>query len=188
MRLLSEKHQMELPSFKALLWDREQVRYSSFFNIKSYSLVDSSSPAHARMSGPYGNRGNNESREQTIGNGAWCSHVICYLSNRLQRLRRFKVLQISFDYRKSSVLRRHACIPSQLNIDSQKVVKVWMWWPSVFTSPADKRKHGITCLLIFRTYYRYINTSTPLFWSFHPFFKGQRFRTWPYISATRPNS
>lgn len=26
-------------------------------------------PAHARMSGPFGNRGSNESREQTIANG-----------------------------------------------------------------------------------------------------------------------
>ena len=68
---------MELPSFKALSWDREQVRYSLFYIIKSYRSIDPSSPAHARMSGPYGNRGNNESREQTIGNGALIQ--LCYL-------------------------------------------------------------------------------------------------------------
>ena len=117
---------------------------------------------------------------------AICTHLIYYYP---QPLRRFKVLQISFDYRKSSVLRRHACIPSLLNINSPKVERVWTWWPSVFTSLADKRKHGITCLLIFRTYYRYVKCFPPLFfWIFSPpFFKGQRFRTWPYISPTRPN-
>lgn len=40
--------------------------------------------AHARMSGPFGNRGSNESREQTIANGAFLnifnglSHLYCH--------------------------------------------------------------------------------------------------------------
>ena len=34
----------------------------------SFSYRD---PAHARMTGPYGNRGSNESREQTIANGEY---------------------------------------------------------------------------------------------------------------------
>ena len=83
MRLLSERHRMGLPSSKILLWDKGQVRYLLFFIIKSYSSIDPSSLAHARMSGPYGNRGNNESREQTIGNGApRFNNAIFYLSNR----------------------------------------------------------------------------------------------------------
>jgi transcription factor IIIB subunit 2 len=46
--------------------------YFLFYIIKSYSSesIDPSSPVHARMSGPYANRGNNESRNQMIGNGA----------------------------------------------------------------------------------------------------------------------
>ncbi len=32
-------------------------------------LIERGYAAHARMSGPYGNRGNSESREQTIANG-----------------------------------------------------------------------------------------------------------------------
>jgi hypothetical protein len=78
------------------------------------------------MSGPYGNRGNNESREQTIANGSFFQQLVFVVSNRLlsQPVRRFKVLQIFCDCRKSFVLRRHACIPSQSNINSPKVVKV----------------------------------------------------------------
>lgn len=40
--------------------------YSSFNKM----VVDECS-AHARMSGPYGNRGSSESREQTIANGSY---------------------------------------------------------------------------------------------------------------------
>jgi hypothetical protein len=43
----------------------------------SYSSIDTSSAAHARISGPYANRGNIESREQTILSGSWIQQ--CYL-------------------------------------------------------------------------------------------------------------
>jgi transcription factor IIIB subunit 2 len=44
-----------------------------------------------------------------------------------------------------------------------------MWWLSVFTSPADKKKRGTTCLLIFRIYYRYVKHFPFLFSIFSPF-------------------
>lgn len=75
MRLLSERHRTELPSFKVLLSDREQVCSSLFYAILWFDWLKSSL-AHARISGPYGNRGNNESREQTIANGSSIATMI----------------------------------------------------------------------------------------------------------------
>ena len=43
---------------------------SKWVSLKSRNSIDSTFLAHARMSGPYGNRGSNESREQTIANGS----------------------------------------------------------------------------------------------------------------------
>ena len=118
-----------------------------FMKVLYYSSIDQSSPAHARMSGPYGNRGNNESREQTIANGSLIRQGYFHVPNRLlsQRVKKSRALQIYFGCRKWFVLQPHACIPSQSNTSLPKVVKVWTWWLSVSTLPADKRKQEITC-------------------------------------------
>ena len=57
------------------------------------------------MSGPYGNRGNNESREQTIGNGALrIGNAICYLSNRIKITATKKIQSIANILRLSEVV------------------------------------------------------------------------------------
>jgi transcription factor IIIB subunit 2 len=43
---------------------------ASMLSIYSFKLSSDWREAHAKMSGPYGSRGNNESREQTIANGS----------------------------------------------------------------------------------------------------------------------
>lgn len=45
---------------------KELVSTLTLFGVKQFNHL----VAHARMSGPYGNRGSNESREQTIANGS----------------------------------------------------------------------------------------------------------------------
>ena len=57
-----------------LLWYRartsDRVQVCILLRKMSYTLSDLGE-AHARMGGPFGNRGSNESREQTIANGMY---------------------------------------------------------------------------------------------------------------------
>lgn len=64
---------MALQWCRARSLGRELVSFLSFL-VDFYLRI----AAHARMSGPYGNRGSSESREQTIANGAclfWCTNL-----------------------------------------------------------------------------------------------------------------
>lgn len=67
MRLLLEKRLRELLWSKDHMLLKEPVRM--IFCRILVPLSINSFLGHARMSGPYGNRGSNESREQTIANG-----------------------------------------------------------------------------------------------------------------------
>ena len=56
--------------YREASWPKEQVSPLPFFCSCSLAHFDVLTRlAHARMSGPFGNRGSNESREQTIANG-----------------------------------------------------------------------------------------------------------------------
>ena len=59
---------------------------SACFSLGFFALTLSliGAVAHARMSGPFGNRGSNESREQTIANGAFQTNLhLCTLTRYL---------------------------------------------------------------------------------------------------------
>jgi transcription factor TFIIB-like protein len=190
LRLLLERYRMALPSFKALLWDREQVRCLLFFIIKSYSSIDSSSPSHARMSGPDGNLGNNESREQMIGNGALrFSNSICYLSNRITITATKKIQSIANILRLSEVVCLAAPRMYTLAVEhkftkgrkSMNVVAVSLY-------VACRQKETRYYMLIdFSDLLQVYKLFPSFFLNFSPFFQRSIFRTWSYVSPTCPN-
>ena len=65
LKLPSGKLPLGQLSYKDHTLDKDQVGFLP----KDPSITDDTL-AHARMSGPFGNRGSSESREQTIANGA----------------------------------------------------------------------------------------------------------------------